>query len=210
MKRICVILLLVLSFVMCASSVWSAPLELKWELSEEQQEKIGVIGKGRVHTIPEGWHFEMKSKNCSIRQGFRLPAKAMYLSQFETEAEILSLEGRAITGIYMGSGTSALLFQISDTDTQLRFAHAGSTSFVSSGKLPQKLVPPAKIKMTYDVETGEIAGFINGEPAVSGNTKKMPNLPNIASINDTGVFVGTMWDSSWAKGVFKSINFVGK
>lgn len=210
MKRISMIFLLVLTFLMCASSVWSAPMELKWELSEEQRDYNDAKGRYKVYTIPKGWQFEVKAKNFTAEQGFKLPLKALYLFHYETEAEILSLVGVTNTGIYMGSGDFALYFEINNEDTQLRCWSGDKINFISRGKLPQKLVPPATIKMTYDVETGEIAGFINGVPAVSGNSKKMTNLPNISSISYTGVFVGSMWNSSWAKGVYKSISFAGK
>ena len=210
MKRNCGILLLVLFSLMCASSLWAAPLELKWDLSKEQRDKNDEKGRYRVYTVPEGWRFEVKANNFSATQGFKLPSKARYLFRYETEAEILSLEGGAEIGIYMGKEGVELVFLINATDTQLRFGHGDKVSLITRGKLPQKLVPPAKIKMIYDVDTGEIAGFINGAPAVSANTKKLPNVPGLTSITYTGVIVGTMWDSNFATGVFKSINFLGK
>ena len=208
--RKCLSCLIILIFLFSASSLLAAPLELQWNLSKEKRDDNDDKGRYRVYTVPDGWQFEVKSENFIASQGFRLPSKARYLFRYETEAEILSLEGRAKTGIYMGKEGVALVFEINPENTQLRFSHGGTVSFISSGRLPQKLVPPATIKMIYDVDTGEVAGFINGAPAVSGNTKKMSNLPGLTSIAYTGVFVGTMWDSQSARGVFKSVNFLGK
>ena len=208
--RKCLSCFIILIFLFSASSLLAAPLELQWNLSKEKRDDNDDKGRYRVYTVPEGWQFEVTSNNFQAWQGFKLPSKARYLFRYETEAEILSLEGRAKTGIYMGKEDVALVLEISDTETQLRFAHGGTVTFISSGKLPQKLVPPATIKMIYDVDTGEVAGFINGAPAVSGNTKKMSNLPGLTSITFTGVMVGSMWDSQSARGVFKSVNFLGK
>ena len=208
--RKCLSCFIILIFLFSASSLLAAPLELQWNLSKEKRDYNDEKGRYKVYTVPEGWQFEVTSNNFQAWQGFKLPSKARYLFRYETEAEILSLEGRAKTGIYMGKEDVALVLEISDTETQLRFAHGGTVTFISSGRLPQKLVPPATIKMIYDVDTGEVAGFINGAPAVSGNTKKMSNLPGLTSITFTGVMVGSMWDSQSARGVFKSVNFLGK
>ena len=209
MKK-CMCFLIVLISMLFTSSLSAAPLELEWDLSKEQRNDVDDKGRYKVYTVPEGWQLEVTENNFQVRQGFKLPSKARYLFRYETEAEILSLEGRAKTGIYMGKEGVALVLEISGTETQLRFSHGGKVSFITKGRLPQKLVPPAKIMMVYDVDTGEVAGFINGAPAVSGNTKKLPNLPGLTSITSTGVMVGTMWDSSSAKGVYKSIRFNGK
>ena len=200
----------VFALLAVGSQVFAAPLELSWDLAKEQRSDIDEKGRYKVHTVPEGWHFEVTSNNFTATQGMKLPSKARYLFHYETEAEITSLEGGASTGIYMGKEGVTLYFYVYPSETQLRFGHSGTISFVSRGKLPQKLVPPAKLKMLYDVETGEISGFINGEKAVTGSTKKMSNMPNLTSIAYTGVCVASLWDSNFAKGTYKSISFMGK
>lgn len=185
-------------------------LRLQWDLSKERRDDKDEKGRYRVYTVSDGWRFEVNATHFSASQGLSLPSRARYLFRYETEAEILSLEGRVNTGIYMGKDGVALYFEIHDTETQLRVAHGGQVRFVTSGALPKKLVPPAKIKMLYDVDTGEISGFIDGAPVASWNAKKLPNLPGLTSITYTGVFVSSAWDSRNANGVFRSINFVAR
>lgn len=205
-----VFIFVVFAFLAVGSQVFAAPLELSWDLAKEQRSDDDEKGRYSVHTVPEGWHFEITRNNFVAHQGMTLPSKARYLFHYETEAEITSLEGGATAGIYMGKEDVTLYFYVTPSETQLRFSGSDKINYVSKGKLPQKLVPPAKLKMLYNVDTGEITGFINGEKAVTGSAKKMSNMPNITSIAYTGVFVGTMWDSNVARGTYKSISFMGR
>lgn len=184
-------------------------MELKWDLSKEQRQNDVKSEKWSISTTPEGWKIEVRAKNTLAFQGFKLPSKSRYLFYYETEAELLNLEGRSKVGISMGIEGIQLMFEINDSETQIRVAKDDSVWYVTKGKLPKKLNPPLKIKMTYNVESGEVEGFIDGELAINGNCNKLPNLPNITSINRIYVAVGTMYDSDFARGVYKTVEVKG-
>lgn len=209
MKKLSVLLLSAFLVFICVTGAMAVSMELKWDLSKEQRQSEDQSGKWRVSTTSEGWEIEVRKNNFIADQGFRLPSKARYLFYYETEAELLSIEGRSQVGVSMGIEGIQLVFLLNDTDTRLHVTRGDTAWYVTKGKLPKKLNPPLKIKMTYNVESGEIEGFIDGELAISGNCNKLPNLPNITSINRVFVHVSTMYDSNFARGVFKTVEVKG-
>ena len=208
-KKLSVLLLSAFLVFICVTGAMAVSMELKWDLSKEQRQSEDKSEKWRVSTTSGGWEFEVRNKNFVAVQGFKLPSKSRYLFYYETEAELFSLEGRSKAGISMGIEGIQLMFEINDSETQIRVAKDDSVWYVTKGKLPKKLNPPLKIKMTYNVESGEVEGFVDGELAINGNCNKLPNLPNITSINRIYVAVGTMYDSDFARGVYKTVEVKG-
>lgn len=199
--RILGVALVIIVTIACSSSLALEPVTLHWDLSEWWER---TDSEGKVSISEKGLSIDVKKRNFCIPSWNKLPSKVRYLSDFSASAEIVELQGGR-GGVGFATDKNDLLFLVSSTNVELRYAGSGHVIRIKEKKI-KNLSLPATIRLDYDTTSGTLIGFINNEEVIRGNVDDKPEIPKISFLRYVVLWGCSDWDKQFAHVTFSTLD----
>jgi hypothetical protein len=206
---ICLLCALVAGLVPLASSEARQALDVYFPLDEQNVEDHG---DALVTSDSGSMTILVKRADFNWFEYFSLPKNANFRNSFTISTEVTAVQERGIAGIALGNGEIDLLWAIrqeastgkDNGSVQIGIANQDEVDYLKEKTITYPKVP-FTLRMDYNVNTGEVAGYLNDTLILRADKRDSSRLVAISTVKTAALYAGSLPQYPKASVTFKDL-----
>lgn len=193
---ICLLCALFVGLLPLVPSEARQALDIYFPLDDQDAEDHGdalvTSGSGSMTIL-------VKRANFNWFEYFSLPKNANFRNSFTISTEVTSVQERGIAGIALGNGEIDLLFAIrqeastgkDNGSVQIGIANRDEVDYLKKKTITYPQIPFI-LRMDYNVNTGEVAGYLNDTLILRADKRDSSRLVSISTVKTAALYAGSL------------------